>query len=267
MMTYRKQGLLFAEFYFDEPETNLKADIARYIQRSHAVPRSKSTTFFTRIIDLKRADHELLADLPRDNRYTLRRCEKDDFGYSAPCLASQEAMVTFCDLQDQFAISKRLPTIDKSYYRALSDAGMLQFSFVTTGAHPSISWRSYIVFAGRARILQGGSARFAPGTEGGRTSRANVWNIWQDVLHFQKAGLTYYDLGGWYAGGTDPELLRINDFKSRFGGQVVKQFRCLRALSTKGRLALAARDVVQRWRAAKVSTPEPPSVLTGETCG
>jgi hypothetical protein len=144
---------------------------------------------------------------------------------------------------------------------------MLQLSSVVGDDGAPLAWKSYIVCRGRARILQGGSARFDTNANNGLTSRANIWSAWQDLLHFQRAGFVCFDLGGWYTGDTDPELLRINDFKRRFGGRILEEYKCLRALSARGKLALAGRNLIHRWRNYRSSQLRASKAQIGYTCG
>ena len=74
-----------------------------------------------------------------------------------------------------------------------------------------------------------------------RIGRANRLLHWQDMLHFKAGGISVYDFGGWYAGDSDLERLRINKFKEEFGGQIVKNHICERALTVKAKLFLRAR--------------------------
>jgi hypothetical protein len=66
------------------------------------------------------------------------------------------------------------------------------------------------------------------------------------MLRFKRAGVALFDLGGWYAGLEDKELLAINFFKEGFGGRIVKTFHCTRAETAKGRLYLAAARLRRR---------------------
>jgi lipid II:glycine glycyltransferase (peptidoglycan interpeptide bridge formation enzyme) len=68
--------------------------------------------------------------------------------------------------------------------------------------------------------------------------RANRYHHWEDMLRFKKSGISVYDFGGWYVGDTDQEKLRINDFKNKFGGQIVKNFNCNYCINIKGSLYL-----------------------------
>jgi hypothetical protein len=69
--------------------------------------------------------------------------------------------------------------------------------------------------------------------------RANRYLTWSDILRYQEQGLKCFDFGGWYH-GNDPEMLKINDFKRGFGGQVVRKYQCEQILTLKGWLVLHA---------------------------
>jgi hypothetical protein len=63
---------------------------------------------------------------------------------------------------------------------------------------------------------------------------------------YKEAGVAIFDQGGWYEGTTDQERLRINNFKERFGGTIIRNFDCHRAITLRGALMLEARGLLDR---------------------
>jgi hypothetical protein len=77
--------------------------------------------------------------------------------------------------------------------------------------------------------------------------RANRLMYWRDMLRFKASGIGTFDFGGYYLGSEDAEKLRINAFKDEFGGRVIQEFNCERALTLKGRAALWAIHKRGEW--------------------
>jgi hypothetical protein len=67
---------------------------------------------------------------------------------------------------------------------------------------------------------------------------------YKDMLAFKAAGVRLYDFGGWYAGDTDTDLLRINKFKEEFGGNVELRYNCERGVTLLGKCALTIKRVM-----------------------
>ena len=74
--------------------------------------------------------------------------------------------------------------------------------------------------------------------------RANRFQHWQDIQRFKAEGVSIYDFGGWYEGDRDQERLRINKFKEEFGGEIVKNYICERALTAKAKVFLRVRRLL-----------------------
>ena len=74
--------------------------------------------------------------------------------------------------------------------------------------------------------------------EGPAWNAAGRYLVWSDIIRYQEQGLRYFDFGGWYRGTTDQALLKINEFKRGFGGQVMREYRCEKILTLKGWLVL-----------------------------
>src|SRR2546428_94505 len=81
-----------------------------------------------------------------------------------------------------------------------------------------------------------------------RIGRANRYLFWNDILRFKEQGLKWFDFGGWYPGTTDQTLLRINQFKKGFGGDLLREYECEQIVSLKGWLVL---NVAKRLEQAK----------------
>ena len=93
--------------------------------------------------------------------------------------------------------------------------------------------------------------------------RANRYLVWSDILRYQEQGLKLFDFGGWYQ-GTDQAMLKINEFKSGFGGQVLQEYQCEQILTFKGWLVLTIANLLKRSKLL-VSQPDiPPGSILPE---
>jgi lipid II:glycine glycyltransferase (peptidoglycan interpeptide bridge formation enzyme) len=77
-----------------------------------------------------------------------------------------------------------------------------------------------------------------------KIGRANRYLHWQDMQRFKSEGISTYDFGGWYQGESDQQRLSINKFKEEFGGQIVKNYICERALTSKAKIFLRVRRLL-----------------------
>jgi hypothetical protein len=81
--------------------------------------------------------------------------------------------------------------------------------------------------------------------------------MWSDILRYKAEGLEIFDFGGWYQ-GSDLAMLKINDFKRGFGGQVLREYECEQTLTLKGRVVLAVAAVMNKARCVP-RKPQPAS--------
>ena len=96
--------------------------------------------------------------------------------------------------------------------------------------------------------------------------RANRYLVWSDIIRYQEQGLRYFDFGGWYRGTTDQALLKINEFKRGFGGQVVRAYQCEQILTLKGWLVLQVARLLKQTKlfpydSKKPAADSPPAVI------
>ena len=91
--------------------------------------------------------------------------------------------------------------------------------------------------------------------------RANRYLIWNDLLRYKDQGLKWFDFGGWYEGTTDPALLRINEFKKGFGGQVMREYVCEQIVTLRGWVALNAARLLKRARFLRSGSKPPVAQL------
>jgi len=126
----------------------------------------------------------------------------------------------------------------------MAASGSLQFSRIAEEGGPTLVWHSYYRSHNRVTLLS--SASLVPAGESSarrnKVGRANRFQHWQDLLRFKNDQIALYDFGGWYEGKSDQKRLGINKFKEEFGGEIVRNYICERALTWRGALFLRLRQ-------------------------
>jgi hypothetical protein len=247
MIISRRGPLKIGELWFDEPPPTARVDIAHFIQRTVAVPGAVSEEKHTIVIDLSLDEAKLFASLKKDTRGEIRRArDKDEFCCVMSTAPTSESIREFCRFYAEFSVQRGLGPITEGYLNSLNEKGALGLSLARGLDGKIVVWHSYVHISGRARLLKSAS-RFRDEHDAATRNaigRANRLLHWADILAFKEAGSTVYDLGGWYSGSADEQLLRINAFKEEFGGQKVVNYNCELAMTFMGRFAQA----MKRWR-------------------
>ena len=213
--------------------------MVRYNYFSAETAGTRIAPYHTIWIDLTRPADDLLAAIHRDTRKEIRRAERDNavaevFPSPAPELVDQ-----FCEAYNRSVAVKGLPPLDNSDVAPLNDGGSLLLSRVRQQDGPVLAWHVYYQGNRRCTLWRSVSMhRAAEAVSGQAIGRGNRYLHWQDLLYFQSKAFEAMDMGGWYGGSDDAELLSINRFKEEFGGKVVDSYNSLHALTIKGRGAL-----------------------------
>jgi hypothetical protein len=235
-----------ATVYFEEEPGQVDADIVHYIQRASPVPDSYYSVFCTIVLNLGSDPDALLGAMHKKNRHEIRQGMRKGLTHLA-WRNDLAALERACDMYDRFAALKGLPHADRRYLRLIAEAGQLDLSVVRDGDR-DVVWHAY--YRTPERVLGVVSASLfmahADPSERALVGIANRYHTWMDMLMFREAGIPVFDLGGWYDGTTDQEKLRINNFKERFGGTIVRNFDCHRAVTAKGRIVLETRGLLDR---------------------
>jgi len=238
MITYRSRFLTRSEVWFDEqPGDTRSTDWILYHQRSCAVPGAKCKYFYTYLVDLSQSREQLLAQLNEDTAYKIRRARDRDKIICECCDPNDPAVIDrFEEMYNPFAASKGLRPLERERIDSMASAGALDLSAAKDSQGDVLVYHANYRNQHRAtelylpslyRKLANSAARNAIG-------RANRYLTWSDILRYQEQGLRYFDFGGWYPGTTDQALLKINEFKRGFGGQVMREYRCEQILTLKG---------------------------------
>jgi len=180
-------------------------------------------------------------------RYEIRRAATDGLVYeycSSPDVATVDA---FCGFYNTFAAQKGLAKAPRTRMLLVSRSGALSLSRVSLG-HETLVWHAYLTVGSRARLTHSASLYRGTADVARRQliGRANRFHHWQDIICLRAHGIATLDLGGWYPGTENSQLLQINKFKEEFGGHVVRGFNCTRGITLRGRLVLWIRSA--NWK-------------------
>jgi hypothetical protein len=246
MILSNRLKVRIADLYFDESAPDgMHADIVRFNQFSRPAANVNSTPTSTMLLDLSQTPEEMLSKMKSHTRYKIRRAsEKDKLVYEYSNGKDGSSIGRFSDHYDHYAAMKGLPRVSRQRYAILAEQDALDLSFMCDESGGILVASSCFVTPARVRGLHLAGA-FRGTSDPSRRSligRANRYLRWRDILRFREKGIKIFDFGGWYRGTGD--ALRTNEFKAEFCGEVVEQFYWQRAMTLKGRLALAGMD----WR-------------------
>jgi len=247
MIVYQKKLLRIAEYWSGEEPKPAGVDLVRCFQQPQPIEGMLCRDFYTILLDLKPDPDQLLRRIKRDTRYEIRRAAKQD---QVICVCrdggDEKTFAQFCDYYDDFAAHKGQPKINRSWLSLLAGDGALALSRVSDSTGETLVWHAYHRSSQRATLLYSASLfrKSQSSALRNKVGRANRFQHWQDILQFKAEGVSVYDFGGWYEGDRDLERLRINKFKEEFGGEIVKNYICERALTAKAKLFLRVRRLL-----------------------
>jgi hypothetical protein len=262
MITYRSRYLVRAEVWYDEhPGNTQSVDWILFYQRSQPVPGARSKVIHTYAIELSQSRQQLLANLNKDTAYKIRRARERDAITCERCNPGEPAVMDqFARMYDAFAELKGLTPLNRARINSMVAAGVLDLSVARDAQGKALVYHANYRNCHRATSMELPSLyrKSSNSAERNFIGRASRYLTWSDILRYQDQGLKCFDFGGWY-NGHDPEMLKINEFKRGFGGQVVSKFQCEKILTVKGWTVLAAAALLNRAR--RVSSPLRPRPL------
>jgi hypothetical protein len=249
MIVYGTGWLRRGKVWFDDQPTETKVDLIRYVHRREPLIGAQNREVYTIVTDLMKSPEDLLAGMTKDTRYEIRRAaDKDKVTYRCWSVEMTDPLAQFVEFYDSVAAHKNIPAAPASYLKVLARAGVLDLSTALDSNGSNLVWHAYYRGPRRVQLLHSGSIFRGSNDSSFRNliGRANRYLHWQDMLRFKAAGVTVYDLGGWYAGNSHQEFLRVNQFKQEFGGRVVCEFNCRQLITIKARLADALVNSLRR---------------------
>jgi hypothetical protein len=236
-----RTGVSIAELWYRADAADIHQDLVRYVGLEQPIDGAwRTEEFWTIWIDLRTAHDDLFANMHRTTRLEIRRAADYRFDYNHWYRDAGAHVEEFADFYDRFAEAKQLRPVDRIWLRSHVAAGTLDLSCVTNSDGRSLAWHAHYRDLAHAQVVMSASCFRDSHRSAFRrmVSRAHRYLHWQDIQRFQRSGLSVYDLGGWYSGRTNQDLLRVNEFKEGFGGALVKTFNCVRPFTWTGALHL-----------------------------
>lgn len=237
MLINKEHLIRHQEIWCDEAPPARGADVISHRQSPRPVGRGRCTPFSTVLIDLRLDEEQIFAAFKKEARQEIRRCEKDGVRHEAWQNPDAQQLDEYCRFYDEFAATKNLPLAPRKKLAEYAAAGKLM---LTRAVHEDkvLLWHSFVLTSRRCRGLQSASHTRLVEDKSYRqmVGRANRFCHWHDMLKAKSLGLLEYDLGGWYTGSDNTELVRVNKFKEEFGGSVVEEFDCVYPLTWRGAL-------------------------------
>lgn len=251
MITYTKNGVNIAEVFFDEPAQPPRVDVVRYQQTCKRRSGTAVEEFHTLEIDLTPSEEEIFGQMHGSRRYHLRRALKESLTYEYT-VGDLNWLEEFLSFWADFAATKHLQPANRARLTSLCRAGMLDLSRMRDEDGQVLVWHVFMRANGRARGIHSPSIyRGLESRERNLVASANLCLHWKDMLRFKSEGCRVYDLGGWYAGQTDEDLLSVNRFKEGFGGRIVCCYNINTGRTLKGMAAVYAREALMAWRSRR----------------
>jgi hypothetical protein len=251
MIVSKIRGVRVGEVWFDEEPNFSGVDVLRYYRRStpfDGIPFQESWTI---LVDLTKDENYILTAFKRDTRYEVKRAgTRDPIIYYAHDVVCPSVVSHFCDFYDRFAAQKGLPRARRRCLQSLAGHSALDCSEVRTHDGETLGWHVFLKGKHRVRLLHSPSLfrEHLDSDYRNMIGRANRYHHWRDMLRFKSEGVALYDLGGWYAGDTDRENIRVCAFKEGFGGRIVRTYDFQQPATRKGKLALWLREALLRRR-------------------
>jgi hypothetical protein len=234
------------EHWFEIKPVSAGADIVRLFNVYSPVDGFSNQESHTRLIDLTRDEDVIFGDMHKNTRYEIKRADQESVEFE---VFDENVLSVLAEFGRDYASlqsSKGLEAMRMDRLEALQAKGSLVVTVATTGSPALRSWHVYVRGADRVRLLYSVSAFRDLGDKSvqAQAARANRWHHWMDLKHWKSKAVAFYDFGGEYIGTEDRQKMGISTFKRNFGGDLAPTYSGVRAVTAKGRLALALRQVV-----------------------
>ena len=223
------------------------ADITLYRWLREPVVGQKSMLANTLVIDLSNSEDVIWQGISKSNRYEIRRAKQDEVDIQRPH-DTKGSLDSFFQDYEKLRRRKGLGQINLSTLSALADRDLIKISRISVGMSSLVGWHIYIADGQQARLLYSvaETSQDLESAVRARAGRINRLHHWEDILYFKAQGFNIYDFGGFYEGPNDEAKLKINSFKSSFGGHREVRYNAIVANTLAGRLALAAYNLLSR---------------------
>jgi lipid II:glycine glycyltransferase (peptidoglycan interpeptide bridge formation enzyme) len=243
MMVSSRYGLKVIDLYFNEQAQAIKADLIRYHYWSERVVDSVVRPQSTVVVDVRREPDVLLAGMASSTRRDIRRADREGHVSFKVHQADTVAISKFLRFFTPFATSKGIDEA-KAYLllRLARENALVLTSVEDSGG--DLVWHVYMRAGAQSRQMYSASVYVSASEPARRRflATANRYHHWRDLLMFRALGISTVDLGGICEPCEDLARMGIREFKTGFGGDIVRMFDCTKAASARGRIALWLRN-------------------------
>lgn len=244
MVNVHRKTMLFREVWFNEPWSPQGADVVLFYHWDEPMNPAACKEVHSLEIDLRSAESDIWSGFTASTRNQINRAGREGIRQEIWLQPDSAIVDQFFDFFRMFRAERSLGTGDPLWMHDYARQGALALTRAVDAADECLVWHSYFRNASWVRQLQSVSlfANADDKEKRNKIARANRYLHWADLTAFQKESAEHFDFGGWYAGGTDEKLLRINAFKEEFGGAKTTRFHSVLPVSITGKLFMKARE-------------------------
>ncbi len=249
MFVYQSRFMTRGEVWYDEAPDGARVDWIYHRQRSSPLAICRWKEIYTRLIPLQRTPAELLGEMEeRTVRKITEAQEKDRLRWERFGPTDVRILDEAEVMWNQFAVAQKTKLFERAWVDQIFAAGALDMAAAKDVEGNVLAYHLVYLTPKRARQLIAISPFKAVTSVAWRNaiSRANCFIHWNNFLAYREQGIPYFDFGGWHVGKTDIRLLGINAFKKSLGGRVVREYECQQPITVKGRVLLAAAQILSR---------------------
>ncbi|MDE3212109.1 MAG: hypothetical protein KGM98_02660 [Bacteroidota bacterium] len=220
MVTYKKKYGIFkvTESWFGSKSGiqnlfGLKAYL--HVKDAAPVPLAVKDVTYTIEIPLDREVDEILGSFPKNLRVDIRKAEE-----AGITTYFHNDIQGFAAFYNDFACKKQVHPISERRLSELGDTLMMSYAVRN---RKILSAHSYILDRNESivRAFRSATIRLEEDVNGIMVGRANKLLHFKDMVHFRGMGIQVYDFGGYAMNTHDAQLQGINNFKEKFGGEIV----------------------------------------------
>jgi lipid II:glycine glycyltransferase (peptidoglycan interpeptide bridge formation enzyme) len=167
-------------------------------------------------IDLTQPEEKVFSDISKSNKQDYRKAQDDNF-----IIEETTDLAAFANFFNDFA--KQRNTFLTSEKRLLEKLPYLHVYLVKQHG-VIISAQSYLLDEEEkiVRFYQSSSLRLNDDIDKTMVARSTKYLLINTILKYQQKGYKIFDLGGYAMDTTDEGLKGINNFKTKFGGEIVE---------------------------------------------
>ncbi|GEM_PF-5306927 len=206
-------------------------------------------TSYTILLDLTRDEEALLNGMNRTNRRLIKAAMAQqsiitEFNHQP----TQEDIEVFCESYNRFARAKGIQDADMAHLNRLRDMGRLHLIYSRLEDKEILGAMSFVLLENRAYFVYACSNYLLTDNKDKQKlcSLANRKMYWLILMYLKEQGCQRADFGGYANGTKDHALDGLDQFKSSFGGDVIRECNFYRGYSWKGKLFVGFLKLIKK---------------------